>query len=357
MDSGHTNLRDKIIGLGESSFRKNYYPELQQKLNDLERFRVLLDQSNDAIFLIELPWGRLIDANRSACSHFGYSYDALSEKTVFDILNDEAPIVEEFFSGTDKDIRFTAQMAGNAGHTAYFEVQMRKVTFDGTVFAVTVARDITERKTAEDIINNSLKEKEVLLKEIHHRVKNNLQIISSLLSLQSDQAGDNRYTERLRDSQNRIKSMAFIHEKLYCSSNLAAIDFNSYIFSLVVNLFRSYGINMDRVKYVIDIEDTDLDIDTAMPCGLIINELVSNSLKYAFPDGRNGTIYVSMKQLDSSYVITVKDDGIGLPENVNEKISGSLGLSLVDMLVIQLNGTMKYRTHEGTEFVITFPEA
>ncbi len=223
-----------------------------------------------------------------------------------------------------------------------------------TVSRVVVLRDITEHKRAEEKIKQSLQEKELLLREIHHRVKNNIQIISSLLSLQSHYIKDKAYSEMLRDSQSRIKSMALIHEKLYQSKSLANIDFKEYITTLVHSLFQSYGVSMGSILLEVEVEKISLDIDAAIPCGLIINELVSNSLKHAFPEGQ-GKIRICFRSVDDSKELIVSDNGIGIPESVDLDTTQSLGLHLVKILAEdQLDGKISLERSEGTTFCITF---
>ncbi|WP_424358372.1 PAS domain S-box protein [Methanocella sp. MCL-LM] len=212
--------------------------------------------------------------------------------------------------------------------------------------------EIAERKKVQQQIMASLTEKEILLKEIHHRVKNNLQIISSLLNLQSTSL-NKESAAAFRESQNRIKSMALIHEKLYQSRDIAHIDFGEYAGSLTAYLARSYTSN-PGVNISIDIRDISLGIDQAIPCGLIINELVSNSLKYAFKDGRSGEIKVNLTIEAGKYVLVVSDDGAGLPEGFDFRDSPSLGLQLVNTLVEQIEGTINMDSERGTKFTITF---
>ena len=214
-----------------------------------------------------------------------------------------------------------------------------------------------DRKQSEEKIKKSLNEKEVLLREIHHRVKNNMQIISSLLRLQSQTIKDKTYSQLFEDSQNRITSMALVHEKLYQSRDLAKIEFNAYIRDMVTGLFQSYGISNDRIKLIFDVGDVSLGINSAIPCGLIINELVTNSLKYAFPDGRKGEIKIKVHEIDNEIEVVISDNGIGIPENIDFRNTGTLGLKLVSILAErQLRGNVNLDRKTGTEFRIRFKE-
>jgi PAS domain S-box-containing protein len=237
-------------------------------------------------------------------------------------------------------------------------IQVTTIPFQNEVGEWLVAEvnvDITERKQAEEQIRASLREKEVLLKEIHHRVKNNLQIISSLLRLQSQYAQDKRDVEIFKESQNRIKSMALVHEKLYQSKDLASINFHEYVRLLANGLFRSYGVNREKIALKTDIEEIRPGVDVAIQCGLIINELVSNSLKYAFPENREGEIKIRLRTLDESAMeLTVADNGIGMPADTNFRSSESLGLKLVTILTDQIDGKIELDRSEGTKFRIDF---
>ncbi|MEO1432909.1 MAG: histidine kinase dimerization/phosphoacceptor domain -containing protein [Cyanobacteria bacterium J06633_8] len=215
--------------------------------------------------------------------------------------------------------------------------------------------DITVRKQVENKLKTSLKEKEVLLKEIHHRVKNNLQIISSLLRLQSGYIKDKQALEVFKDSQNRVRAMALIHENLYQTNDLAKIEFAEYIRKLKHNLIRCYNINNIHINT--NIEKTFLKIDTAIPCGLIINELISNAIKHAFKNSEEGEIYVEFINLqEGKYSLSVSDNGTGASENLNSLKKQSLGLELVWNLVEQLEGTIIYSSKLGTSFRITFTD-
>ena len=215
--------------------------------------------------------------------------------------------------------------------------------------------ELTERKKAEKIIKASLEEKDILLKEIHHRVKNNLQVISSLLYLQSQKVREKETFEMFNESQNRVKSMALIHEKLYQSKDFMNIDFSEYIKNLTSHLFESYKTNSGKIDIHINVENVSLSIDKAIPCGLIINELVSNSLKYAFTNDQMGKIDINLNSTNQNEIkMVVEDNGVGVPDDIELKDAKTLGLRLVSMLTEQLNGTIDLHRNKGTQFTIVF---
>ena len=216
--------------------------------------------------------------------------------------------------------------------------------------------DITERKRYEERLETSLREKEVIIKEVHHRVKNNMQVISGFLELQSNYIDDPQAIEKLNESQRRVRTMALVHEKLYQSKSLGVINAAEYIKSLVADLMNSYTISTP-VDVSVGVDDVSINLDMAIPCGLIINELVTNSLKYAFSGRGSGKLAVTMHhQADHTFCLTVRDDGVGLPPDYEARSTASLGTQLVSVLVRQLGGTMKTETDHGARFTITFPE-
>lgn len=223
--------------------------------------------------------------------------------------------------------------------------------------SVHVARDITERKKADNQIKKSLKEKELLLKEIHHRVKNSLQIISSLLDLQKGYVKNNSIAINvLKESQDRVKAMATIYENLYLSKDLTKINFNHYIQSLLQGLFYSHTAKEGQIIPLIEVEDIMLNIETAIPCGLIISELISNSLKHAFPEGKKGNIRIALRPRGNEYELLISDNGIGIPENIDFKNTNTLGFKLINNLVSQIDGKITLDKSHGTKFKITFRE-
>ncbi len=214
--------------------------------------------------------------------------------------------------------------------------------------------EITEKKIIEEQMLESIHEKEILLQEVHHRVKNNLQVISSILNLQSSYVKDENSLNILRESQNRIKSMSFIHESLYQTRDFSRIEFSDYILSLSNNLIHSYSIDIGKIALKTKFEKVFLSLDQAIPCGLIINELVSNALKYAFPPGTYGEITLSIRDFEKIIEIEIEDNGIGLPEGLDVSNSDSLGLQLVHTLIDQLDATIDVTSKDGTKYLITF---
>jgi PAS domain S-box-containing protein len=231
-------------------------------------------------------------------------------------------------------------------------------------------QDITEHKQAEELrrhfteeleqqvrsrtqeLETSLNEKVVLLREVHHRVKNNFQIIISLLSLQSRDIGDEKVTRAMRESQNRIRAMAFVHETMYSSADFARIDLESYVKYLTTQLFTFFEVRPGTISLILDIKNIFIDINTAIPLGLVINELVSNSLKHAFPEGRKGCITISIVDDQKGLTLTFRDNGIGFPAGFDWKTTKTFGFSLIRILIDQLDGTLEQEPSEGTLFII-----
>lgn len=258
------------------------------------------------------------------------------------------------------------EKAQKALRKAHFELEQQVLERTEALSRVNedLRAEMNERERIENKLKKSLEEKEILLKEIHHRVKNNLQIISSLLNLQSRYINNEEMLDIYKESQNRVKSMAIIHEKLYQSEDLARIDFGDYVKSLVLDLFNSYGVDKGNTELDINIKDILMDINTAIPCGLIVNELVTNSIKHGFQVDRakqltfdeKNKIAVSITKKDRSYVMSVYDNGIGFPENLDFQNTDSLGMQLVISLTSQLRGTVGLERNNGTLFRIIFEE-
>lgn len=353
-----TQLREKLIGLGERSMRKSYYPELKERMEDLERFRALLDQVSDAIMLVNLKTLEVADANGAAGRLLGLPRDRLVGSRMDELMPPEAAEAMSRFIDSGQVESFLQALlppVEDRTKAAPVEVTLRVVPFGSVPYMVAVARDVSERTLGEERLRASLREKEVLLKEIHHRVKNNLQTISSLLSLQAHTLADPAVAELFRESQNRIQSMALVHEKLYQADDLSSVDFEGYLTSVIAFLFQSYRADRTAVRLITNVEPLPLPVTVAIPCGLMVNELISNSLKYAFPDGRSGCIEVAFRRQDGEYVLQVTDDGVGLPPDVDPLNTTTLGLKLVTTLVGQIKGSLDIRIRPGTLFRIAFP--
>jgi two-component sensor histidine kinase len=216
--------------------------------------------------------------------------------------------------------------------------------------------EITERRRYENRLEASLREKEVIIKEVHHRVKNNMQVISGFLQLQSNYLSDPVAIEKLNESQRRVKTMALVHEKLYQSKSLEFINTAEYIRSLVSDLMDSYAVDT-AVDVKVDVDNVSVNLDTAIPCGLIINELMTNCLKYAFKGRTTGNISLDLHLgADHTFTLIVADDGAGLPPDYDARSTATLGTQLVQVLVRQLGGEMKVTSENGARFEIVFPE-
>ncbi|MEE9542510.1 MAG: PAS domain S-box protein [Thermodesulfobacteriota bacterium] len=356
-----------------------------------EKYRTLLENLPQKVFLKDRD-SVYISCNKRYADDLGISMDDIRGKTDFDFYaeemaekyrTDDEKIMdsgeteeleesyiykgEELVVHTIKTPVFDAKGEVVALHGIFWDVTEKKRAEEALKRAhdnlerkveertAELSEEVEERKQAEESLKDLLAEKEVLVKEIHHRVKNNLQVITSLLNLQSQYIDNEAMKEIFKESQSRIKTMAMIHEKLYQSRDLSKIDFADYVKNLTASIFSSYRLGRAAVRLSVDIPDTVLDIDTCVSLGLIINELCTNSLKHAFPEGRDGEISIELSScIEDSCVLIVKDDGIGLPEGFETKESDSMGLQLIDSMVAQLGGEVEVTSDGGASFKITF---
>lgn len=338
--------------------------QIEKALRDSEeRFRTAFHQAAVGIAHVGLD-GRWLLVNQRLCDIVGYTAEELESRTFQEIthpddLTASLKYVDEILKGNIQTYTIEKRYFRKDGSLVWINltVSLTYNTSGEPKYFIAVIEDISDRKHSQAQIQASLREKEVLLKEIYHRVKNNLQVISSLLNLQSDYIKDKQDLEIFQQSQQRIASMALIHEKMYQSPDLAHIDFGEYIQDLVASLFSSYEVNSRAIAFNINVDShVLLGLDLAIPCGLIIHELVSNSLKYGFPQGGEGEILIAIAEnVDQQFTITVSDNGIGLPPNFNFKNTASLGWQLVDALTQQIAGNINITSHDGLEFQITFP--
>jgi len=327
-----------------------------------EKYRSVVETASEGIVLLDKK-GKIIEANKKILELAGLNREEVVGKNFVRLLPKLKMNIKDTISGFKNVIRGKAaeervwtftntegKQISCIGHRAL-------IKRDGKIIGLSmILEDVTERKKAEDRIKRSLKEKELLLREIHHRVKNNLQIVFSLMNLQTGYVDDEESVNVLQESQSRVKSMAIIHELLYQTESLSEIDLGRYVPSLVSYLFDSYAVDPRRIKLNMEMEDVLFNIDTAVPCGLIINELVSNSLKHAFPEGKEGEITIKLQSTDSKYMLIISDNGIGFPKDLDFKNTESLGLQLVNSLTGQIDGKIELDRSHGTEFKIIFKE-
>jgi PAS domain S-box-containing protein len=343
--------------------------EAEEKLRKSEaRLIATLRSTVDEIWIVD-PQGDIVSISDSARVNLGLSADnRLTIENLLDQLEifrpdgtarpkEEAILPRalrgEFIKNDQEIIRNLA-----TGHLQWREVSSAPIrdVEDRIIGAVAIARDITERRHAEEKIKASLAEKEVLLKEIHHRVKNNLQVISSLVSLQVANLTDNKIRDELNDVSDRVRSMALVHEKLYQTGNIAQLDFADYATTMLHTLWRSYGALANKIRLNLSLAPVTLPIEIAVPCGLILNEMAVNALKHAFPNNRGGEVMVGLDRNSDSNTVSLwmRDNGIGLPPGLDWRQSRSLGLRLVDILTKQLRGVVETGPGPGTEFRVTF---
>lgn len=354
------NRLQTILGVTRIiSDRKRAEMALKGAYNLLEK---TISSLNEAVFLVNTKTGIVEEVNSTAVKMFGYCREELIGAHT-SLLHVSA----------ETSRQFGEEMLRAYQEKGYFETTFRMKRKDGSVFDsehsvvpivaddgnclshVCVVRDISERVRSRERLECSLKEKEILLREVHHRVGNNLQIITSLLGLQGRYFTDSYHIALFEDSRNRIATLALIYESLSNSASLKEIDFPCYVKNLISHLYDACRVDPSAVSCHVTATDVILDIDTAVPCGLIINELVSNSFKFAFPAGRKGHVEVELgADRNGRLLLTVRDDGIGLPPDVDVSGPQTLGLRLVNLFVEQIGGELEFTTAQGTEFRIFF---
>lgn len=325
------------------------------------QFRSIFDSVDDAIMVHDTDSGIILDANAACGALFG-----LSKSELLDQLPDRIASGAEGY-GADRFLTLLHRAAGgeiireewrsshSGGRIFWTELVLRPARIGGANRVLATYRDIDARKMVEEEQSRSLKEKETLLREVHHRVKNNFQIINSLFSLQESVNADENLAAALREPRARIQAMAMVHDRLYRSVDLDAVDFGSYVEDLAEQLYAAYVSDPEQAVLELQAEALVLHIDRAIPCGLILNELLTNALKYAFPPalGRCGCLTVSFRREEGEAVLVVEDDGIGIPEDLDPR--ASLGLILVEALTQQLAGRFSIDGSSGTRAELRFP--
>jgi PAS domain S-box-containing protein len=323
-----------------------------------EKYRALFEQAPDSILLFDADTGELAEFNSKTHENLGYTSEEFKKLKIqdFEVFESEEEVNRHIrkIIGEGSDI-FETKHRTKDGRIRDILARSRAVSIGGRNFILSILTDISDRKMAEEQIKAALEDNELLLNEIHHRVKNNLQIICSLFNLQKESIKDKETFEMVSECQNRIRAIALVHEKLYKSKSFAYINIDEYITDLIKRLFSFYEINPNKIILKVDMDDILLGINTAIPVGLIITELTSNSLQYAFPGGREGEINITVRLIDADEInIVISDNGVGLPANVNFRNAESLGLQIVDTLIKQLKGKIKIYRKGGTRFNIKF---
>jgi PAS domain S-box-containing protein len=331
-------------------------------IENQEKFRLAFKYSNVGAVIFGLD-RKFIQVNSTFACMLGYSEEELIEKTFRDISHpDDINIgVEEYnkmITGADDSSSFEKRYIHKNGGViiAFTITTLLRDSKNNPLYFITHIQDFTKRKEAEDTIKASLKEKEALIREIYHRTKNNMQVICAMLGLKALSIQDKKTKSILKEMQNRIQTMALVHQKLYQSKNLSKVDLKEYISDLAELLVKSYNVSSEKVSLKLDLESISVLIDTAVPCGLLINEIVSNSFKYAFPGDRKGQIEISIKRTNADFLeLKVSDNGVGVKQDLFSLQEESLGLKLLSAIAEdQLQGELKCDTENGVAYEITF---
>ncbi|HKL03643.1 MAG TPA: histidine kinase dimerization/phosphoacceptor domain -containing protein, partial [Cryomorphaceae bacterium] len=358
------NNKGKVVEVAGFSQTVTYRKKAEQKLKDqAAKISAIFDSTAMYIWTLDKRF-RLVSYNKVfADQYYRYFGGEVSIGTNFlDVLKDFSgkkaySNLKEIFKAVlrGKSQQFEGVVYTSKGEKVWLENHYTPIYSENRITEIScVSYEITERKLINEQMHESIKEKEILLQEVHHRVKNNLQVISSILNLQSAYVKDNNSLNILRESQNRIKSMSFIHESLYQTRDFSHIEFSDYMLSLTNNLIHSYSLQTANISLRKDMDKVFLELDQAIPCGLIANEIVSNALKYAFPEDTQGEIFISIKEKGKTIELIIADNGVGLPKELDYKNSESLGLQLVYTLAEQLNAAISVTIDKGTKYLITF---
>ncbi len=324
------------------------------------RYRQLVENASEAIIVVQD--GLLKFVNRATVEMISYSEPELIARPISEFLHpDDREMVMDHYrrrlAGETDQSRYVFRSRTREGGVKWVEIGAVLIDWEGRPATLNFLTDVTDRHKGEEAIQASLQEKEVLLREIHHRVKNNMQVISSLFNLQAGHTLNEGYRAILKEAQTRIRTMSLVHEKLYQAGQLSRIDFGGYINSLALHLIHVYRPQPGLVQLETEFEDVTLDIASAMPCGLLLNELISNALKHAFPENWAGVLRIALKRGTAGLIeIRVADDGVGFPEDLDFAKAESFGLQIVNLLVRQLDATIELDRTNGTAFTVTFRE-
>jgi PAS domain S-box-containing protein len=342
--------------LQDISERKRVEEALQ---NSEQQYRDIFEGVQDAIF-VESPTGEILDVNQRACEMYGFTHEQFLSMKVNDLVSPGSKVVlacDDQNAGITASFFESENLRAN-GERFPIELSCRLQNLGGNSLMLVVVRDITERKRAEEALRAALREKEVLLRELYHRTKNNMQVISALLNMEADRSEDAALQKTLRDMDTRILAMALVHEKLYQSKNLAHIDLKDYITNLAALILESYDVRTEKVRFSIDADSVTIPIESAIPCGLLVNEIISNSLKHAFPGKRTGEIKIRLSRLEQSAVLLeISDNGIGVPAEIDLHNRKSLGMRIIFGIAgHQLHAQVQVNTSSGVAWRIRIPD-
>ncbi|HNW30131.1 MAG TPA: histidine kinase dimerization/phosphoacceptor domain -containing protein [Spirochaetota bacterium] len=367
---GRGDLQEKVLvsgadeigrlGVAFNRMTENLNESRSRLLEATLRLHVILDTIPDAVFVHDVK-GNILDVNRSTGMMYGFTLDEMLKLSMASL------------SGVGSSMDMALQRLANAQQNGSDDFEWTARKKDGTEFPVmirlrsmrigeedlliAVVTDVTELKKSEEEIKSSLKEKETLLRELYHRTKNNMQVISSLLRLQRSRLKNQEASDLFMEMENRIQSMALVHQKLYQSQTLSRIDLKDYIADLAGLILKSYQVSSGKVAVRLEMVSVPVLIDTAIPCGLIVNEMISNSLKYAFPGERTGELRIELEKKDETITLTVSDNGIGFPDGLNPRDTETLGLkNIIGLAEFQLGGTVDISSRDGVMCRIEFRE-
>lgn len=352
-------LRAKIAEKANRELQKEIKVriEAEEELKNAQQYTSSIINSSLDMIVASDKEGIITEFNQAAVKAFGYQPKEVIGKIVSELFVSQEESKRVLFEILEVGFFLGETICKTKSGELFSAYLSASLLFDNegkSIGTVGVVKDISELKATEEKLKQNVEQKEVLIKEVHHRVKNNLQVINSILQLQSSHVVDQKALSALQDCQARIKSMAFIHESLYQSNDLAAVNFTEYIRTLCNNLLYSFQASGNAVKLDLQVEDVSLSLDAAISCGLIVNELISNSFKYAFEKGKKGLILVKLKKTREGHELIISDNGVGIPKNVDYKNSNSLGLQLVMGLVDQIDGKIDCEIKKGTKFIINF---
>ncbi len=355
------NQDGKVVGFSKITRNITERKRAEKTLQESElKYSLLFDKLAVAASLTKLPETVFADVNKAFEKLFGYTREEVVGKTSLELgiaRPEESNVTFDEVERAGQHVDAEKHVLTKSGEERIVLINVIALELNGQNYALTTMQDISDRKKAEERIKAALAEKEVMLREIHHRVKNNMQIISSLVSLQADTLADEGMREVFGDVRDRVRAMALVHEKLYQTGDLAHLNFADYASSLLQYLWRSHGALAEKVRLNLEVAPVTMPIEAAVPCGLILNELAGNALKHAFPGNSGGEVTVGLK-LDpatETVCLRVSDNGDGLPAGFDWRQSRSLGLRLVQMLAGQLRGTVETGSGQGAEFRVTFP--